>query len=81
MIENDMALSQRIDTTVAQIGDNTALIQAEVIARADANSALGQRIDTVQSATATAQNTANDALGSTILRRKTSQRCKTKSIL
>lgn len=63
MIENDMALSQRIDTTVAQIGDNTALIQAEVIARADANSALGQRIDTVQSATATAQNTANDALG------------------
>ena len=63
MIENDMALSQRIDTTVAQIGDNTALIQAEVIARADANSALGQRIDTVQSATATAQTTANDALG------------------
>lgn len=62
MIENDMALSQRIDTTVAQIGDNTALIQAEAIARADANSALGQRIDTVQSATATAQNTANDAL-------------------
>jgi len=63
VIENDMALSQRIDTTVAQIGDNTALIQAEVIARADANSALGQRIDTVQSATATAQTTANDALG------------------
>ena len=63
MIENDMTLSQRIDTTVAQIGDNTALIQAEVIARADANSALGQQIDTVQSATATAQNTANDALG------------------
>lgn len=62
MIENDMALSQRIDTTVAQIGDNTALIQAEVIARADANSALGQRIDTVQSATATSQATANDAL-------------------
>jgi len=63
VIENDMALSQRIDTTVAQIGDNTALIQAEVIAHADANSALGQRIDTVESATATAQNTANDALG------------------
>lgn len=63
MIENDMALSQRIDTTVAQTGGNTALIQAEVIARADANSALGQRIDTVQSSTATAQATANDALG------------------
>ena len=99
MIENDMALSQRIDTTVAQIGDNTALIQAETIARANADSALGQRVDilqaqvgndlqqnlatirsemsvladadsalssrvdTVQSSTATAQTTANDALG------------------
>ena len=99
MIENDMALSQRIDTTVAQIGDNTALIQAETIARANADSALGQRVDilqaqvgsdlqqnlatirsemsvladadsalssrvdTVQSSTATAQATANDALG------------------
>lgn len=48
MIENDMALSQRIDTTVAQIGDNTALIQAETIARANADSALGQRVDTLQ---------------------------------
>lgn len=48
VIENDMALSQRIDTTVAQIGDNTALIQAETIARANADSALGQRVDTLQ---------------------------------
>lgn len=48
MIENDMALSQRIDTTVAQIGDNTALIQTETIARANADSALGQRVDTLQ---------------------------------
>ncbi|MFH7410313.1 TipJ family phage tail tip protein [Acinetobacter variabilis] len=48
MIENYMALSQRIDTTVAQIGDNTALIQAETIARANADSALGQRVDTLQ---------------------------------
>lgn len=48
MIENDMALSQHIDTTVAQIGDNTALIQAETIARANADSALGQRVDTLQ---------------------------------
>lgn len=48
MIENDMALSQRIDTTVAQIGDNTALIQAETIARANADSALGQRVDILQ---------------------------------
>lgn len=48
MIENDMALSQRIDTTVTQIGDNTALIQAETIARANADFALGQRVDTLQ---------------------------------
>lgn len=48
MIENDMALSQRIDTTVAQIGDNTALIQAETVARANADSALGRRVDTLQ---------------------------------
>lgn len=48
VIENDMALSQRIDTTVAQIGDNAALIQAETIARANADSALGQRVDTLQ---------------------------------
>lgn len=62
MIENDMALSQRIDTTIAQIGDNTALIQAETIARANADSALSSRVDTVQSATTVAQATANDAL-------------------
>lgn len=63
MIENDMALSQRIDTTVAQIGDNTALIQAEATARADADSAMSGRVDTVQSATVAAQNTATEALG------------------
>lgn len=49
MIENDMALSQRIDTTVAQIGDNTALIQAEATARADADSALTTQINTALS--------------------------------
>ncbi|WP_335961595.1 host specificity protein J [Acinetobacter haemolyticus] len=63
MIENDMALSQRIDTTVAQIGDNTALIQAEAMTRANADSALSTQINTVQSATTIAQATANDALG------------------
>lgn len=49
LIENDMALSQRIDTTVAQIGDNTAAIQAESTARADSDSALTMQINTVQS--------------------------------
>ncbi|MCO8044999.1 phage tail protein [Acinetobacter bohemicus] len=49
MIENDMALSQRIDTTVAKVGDNTALIQSESTARAEADSALATQINTVQS--------------------------------
>ena len=63
MIENDMALSQRIDTTVAQIAGNTAAIQTEATARANADSALSTQISTVQSATTVAQDTANDALG------------------
>lgn len=49
MIENDMALSQRIDTTVAQIADNTAAIRAEATARADADSALTTQINTALS--------------------------------
>ena len=49
MIENDMALSQRIDTTLAKVNDNTALIQSEATARADADSALTLQINTVQS--------------------------------
>lgn len=49
MIEENMALSQRIDTTVVQVADNKALIQAESIARADADSATTMRIDTMQS--------------------------------
>ncbi|WP_075174804.1 TipJ family phage tail tip protein [Acinetobacter indicus] len=57
MIENDMALSQRIDTTVAQIADNTATIQTEATARADADSALSTQINTVQSTVG--QNTAS----------------------
>lgn len=63
MIEDDMALSQRIDTTIAQIADNTASIQTEAMTRANADSALSTQINTVQSATTVAQATANDALG------------------
>ena len=47
MIENDMALSQRIDVTTSKITDNEAAIQTESTARADADSALSSRIDTV----------------------------------
>lgn len=49
MIENDMALSQRIDTTVARLGDNTAAITAEATARANADSALTTQINTTLS--------------------------------
>lgn len=48
--EADMALSQRIDITQAQVDDNTVLIASETSARVDADTAIGQRIDTVQSA-------------------------------
>lgn len=49
MIENNMALSQRIDTTVARLGDNTAAITAEATARANADSALTTQINTALS--------------------------------
>lgn len=48
MIENDMALSQRIDTTVAQIDDAKALIQNESTARANKDEALASQIVIVQ---------------------------------
>lgn len=57
MIENDMALSQRIDTTIAQIEDNTTLIQTESLARANADSAMAQQINTIQ--TTVGNNTAS----------------------
>ncbi|MGK6755214.1 hypothetical protein ACKUV4_015255 [Acinetobacter baumannii] len=44
-----MALSKRIDITQAQIDENKqATIASESTARVNADSALGQRIDTVQ---------------------------------
>lgn len=43
----DMALAQRIDTVVAQVGQNAAAITAEQTARATADSALASRVDTL----------------------------------
>lgn len=48
VIENDMALSQRIDTTVAEISDTKALVQTEAYARAQENEALSSRINTLK---------------------------------
>lgn len=45
----DLALSKRIDTVVASVGENTALIQQESIARVNADNALATQINTVQS--------------------------------
>lgn len=48
VIENDMALSQRIDTTVAEISNTNALVQTEAYARAQENEALSSRINTLK---------------------------------
>lgn len=48
MIEGDMALSQRIDTTVAEIDNTKALVQTEAYARAQENEALSSRINTLK---------------------------------
>ena len=48
MIENDMALSQRIDTTVAEISNTKALVQTEAYARAQEDEALSSRINTLK---------------------------------
>ncbi|MDH1533595.1 DUF1983 domain-containing protein, partial [Acinetobacter johnsonii] len=48
VIENDMALSQRIDSTVAEIGNTKALVQTEAYARAQENEALSSRINTLK---------------------------------
>ncbi|EPF6349203.1 TipJ family phage tail tip protein [Acinetobacter baumannii] len=46
--EGDLALSKRIDTVSASVGDNTALIQQEATARATADSALANQITELQ---------------------------------
>ncbi len=48
VIENDMALSQRIDTTVAEIDNAKALVQTEAYARAQEDEALSSRISTLK---------------------------------
>ncbi|ENX29111.1 MULTISPECIES: TipJ family phage tail tip protein [Acinetobacter] len=48
VIENDMALSQRIDTTVAEISNTKALVQTEAYARAEEDNALAARINTLK---------------------------------
>lgn len=48
VIENDMALSQRIDTTVAEIDNAKALVQTEAYARAEEDNALAARINTLK---------------------------------
>lgn len=54
----DTALSGRIDSLTATVGQNTAAITTEQTARADADTALSQRVDTV---TATANAAATNA--------------------
>lgn len=58
----DEALASSIETLNATTGANTAAIQSEATARANADTALSQRVDTVQSSTATAQTTAEQAI-------------------
>lgn len=48
VIENDMALSQRIDPTVAEIDNAKALVQTEAYARAQEDEALSSRINTLK---------------------------------
>lgn len=48
VIEGDEALSQRIDTTVAEIDNAKALVQTEAYARAQENEALSSRINTLK---------------------------------
>lgn len=73
----DMALGQRIDTVVAQVGQNAAAITAEQTARATADSALASQVETLSAkvnndiaaalqSEATARATADSALSSRI---------------
>jgi len=58
----DEALASSIETLNATTGANSAAIQSEATARSNADTALSQRVDTVQSSTSTAQATADQAI-------------------
>ncbi|WP_333666211.1 host specificity protein J [Acinetobacter guillouiae] len=66
MIEGDLVLSKRIDTTVAQVNDVQAFAQQEVIARIEGDKATVQKIDTYivenDQALATVRNSAQIAV-------------------
>lgn len=66
MIEGDLVLSKRIDTTVAQVNDVQAFAQQEVQARIDGDKATVQKIDTYivenDQALATVRNSAEIAV-------------------
>lgn len=66
MIEGDLVLSKRIDTTVAQVNDVQAFAQQEVQARIDGDKATVQKIDTYivenDQALATVRNSAQIAV-------------------
>lgn len=76
LVDEDEALSQRIEAVVATSGDNSAAVAQEAQARADADDALATRIDSVQAETddntaaitneATARTDADSALASDI---------------
>lgn len=56
-IENDMAQSIRTDSVVAQINDNDAIYKSQIKATADANKALVEKTETIQ--TSLGENTAS----------------------
>lgn len=66
MIEGDLVLSKRIDTTVAQVNDVQAFAQQEMIARIEGDKATVQKIDTYivenDQALATVRNSAQIAV-------------------
>lgn len=61
IIEGDLALSKRLDTTVAQVNDVQAFAQQEVIARVEGQQATVEKIDTYIADNDTALATVRDS--------------------